>query len=158
MVDYSTLTIVLAGLGLIATIIYYAHRINIAEKTYRVASRRLVTRGGTFNLTVQAKETPRLFHIKGKGTFDSLKFSTVYKYHTKVELKFFSDDVNLSSFTMEELRKSEWWKGKWSTSDSTYDFQLSLHYSFSREIFLQIINPTPSLFEINGKYTYSVYE
>ena len=158
MVDYSTLSIVLTGLGLIAAIIYYALRLNIAEKTYRATSRRLVTRGGTFNLTVQAGEKPILFHIKGKGTFDSLEFSTTYKYHSRVELRFISDGVNLSSFTMEELRNSEWWKGKLSTSDSTHDFQGSYAYSFARERYLQLINPTPSLVQIIGKYTYSVYE
>ena len=158
MVDYATLSIVLTGLGLIATIIYYIYRLNIAEKTYRATSRRLVTRGGTFNLTVQAGEKPRLFHIKGKGTFDSLEFSTIYQYHSRAELRFISDGVNLSSFTMKELRNSKWWKGKEAASESTYDFQRSYAYSFAREIYLQLINPTPNLVEINGKYTYSVYE
>lgn len=159
MVDYSTLTIIFAGITLIAAIIYYTLRLIIANKTYRAASRRLVTRGGTFNQTVQAGESPQLFHIKGEGTFDSLEFSTTYKYHSKVELRFVSDGVNLSSFTMEELRNSEWWKGKLSTtSDRTHDFQGSYAYSFAREIYLQLINPTPYVVKINGKYTYSVYE
>lgn len=157
MVEF-TLPIILTGIGLIVAIIYYVLRLIIANKTYRAASRRLVTRGGTFNLTVEARENPRLFQIKGEGTFDSLEFSTTYKYHTDVELRFVSDGVNLPSFTMEELRNSEWWKGKEATSDSTYDFQGSYAYSFAREIYLQLINPTINLVEIKGRYTYSVFE
>ena len=158
MVDYACLTIVLSFIGLIITIIYYYRRLNIAEKTLKVSSRRLVTRGDTFELTVSARETQQLFQIIGEGTFDSLEFSTTYKYHSEVELRFVSGDDTLSSFTMEELRKSEWWKGKEATSDSTYDFQVSYAYSFAREIYLQLINPTINIVKINGRYTYSVYE
>lgn len=158
MVDYACLTIVLSFIGLIITIIYYYRRLNIAEKTLKVSSRRLVTRGDTFELTVSARETQQLFQIIGEGTFDSLEFSTTYKYHSEVELRFVSDDDTLSSFTMEELRNSEWWKGKGATSDSIYDFRGSYEYSFSREIYLQLINPTPYIVEIKGKYTYSIYE
>lgn len=151
MYDYGALTLIVAVIVGVSGLI-------IAYKRYGVAKRRLVSRGGTFDLTVPARETLRLFQIKGKGKFGSLEFSTTYKYHSKVELSFVLDGDSLPTFTMEELRNSEWWKPKFSTSDSTYDFQRSYDYSFSREIYLQLINPEPTIIEIKGKYTYSVYE